>query len=222
MSTTQNFFAPGRLAVEWGLLARLSLRVHDSLRSKTLSRSNVSDHKERLLQAAVKIIAESGIERLTATKLANRVGLRRTVVHYHFGTMDELLAAIIRRSYARIRVDIQSRFHASTLGEDIWNQFTIAIPTAEAVRARALDSKVVGEAYREATENLSAVLADMLRDAYHEKGITPETPTDVMANALVMTAQFVGSSRALGSTAGIDGLEKFVKSLFAITARTGP
>jgi hypothetical protein len=136
--------------------------------------------------------------------------------------MDELLAAIIRRSYARISADIQTRFQLSTLGEDIWDQYTIAMPTAEAFRARALASKVVGEAYREVTENLIALLADMLSAAYRENGMTPETPTDVMAQTLVMAAQFVGSSRMLGSSIGADGVEKFVKSLFAITSKTGP
>lgn len=183
-----------------------------------LSGPDSSEYKERLLDAAVEIIAADGIEGLTATKLANRIGLRRTVVHYHFGTMDDLLAAIVRRSFAKIRKDIQSHFNSSTLGEDIWKQYTIAMPTAEAFRARSLASEVVGEAYREVVGDLNTLLSDMLQEAYRARCLTPEVPTNVMALILVMAAQFVGSNRFLGGISNIDAVEDFVKSLFAITA----
>lgn len=175
-------------------------------------------YKERLLDAAAKIIATDGFEGLTAGKLAARVGLRRTVIHYHFGTMDDLLAALITRSFAKARKDIQARFSSATLGADIWNQYTISMATAEAFRARAMASKVVGEAYHAAIEELNALLSSMLQEAYRLRGIEPEIPTNAMALIILMAAQFVGSQRSLGSTDGIAEVEKYMKSLFAITA----
>lgn len=185
------------------------------------STSTPSEYKERLLTAAAEIIKTEGIENLTATRLANRVGLRRTVIHYHFGTMDDLLAAIIRRSFAAARDDIQSRFASASLGEDIWNTYTIAMPTAEAFRARALASKVVGEAYLEVMKELNELLSDKLQEAYRARGLTPEISTGVMASIIVMGAQFVGSGRFLGDTNDMDGVEKYIKSLFAITGGAG-
>ena len=160
--------------------------------------SGQSEYKERLLDAAGEIIAVNGLEGLTAGKLASHVGLRRTVVHYHFGTMDDLLAALVTRSSTNARQEVRNHFKPATLGEDIWNLYSVILPGAEAIRARAMASKVVGEAYR-------------------LRGIEPEIPTDVMARTILMSAQFVGSQRSLGGSSNIDEVEQFMRSLFAIT-----
>ncbi|KMS51677.1 hypothetical protein V474_03335 [Novosphingobium barchaimii LL02] len=176
-----------------------------------------SEYRERLLDAAAGIIAADGLEGLTAGKLARHVGLGRTVVHYHFGTMDHLLAALLRRSSAEIRKDIAARFDLSRLGADIWGEYTVSIPAAEAIRARALSSSVVADAYREVFEALQVMIADMLDEAHRLRSIEPEIPTGVMASIMLMSAQFVGTQRALGADVGLDAVESYMKSLFAIT-----
>jgi AcrR family transcriptional regulator len=176
-----------------------------------------SEYKDRLLDAAAEIIAVRGLEGLTAGKLAAHVGLKRTVVHYHFGTMDHLLAELVRRSFAEMRENIRKRFSISTIGEDIWELYSISMATAEAFRARALASRVVGEAYREVGEDLNAMLSEMLREAYVRRRSEPEVPTEVMAQVILMSAQFVGSQRSLGAP-GIDAVERYMKSLFAVTS----
>jgi len=177
-----------------------------------------SEYRDRLLDAAAEIIAAHGIEGLTAGKLATHVGLKRTVVHYHFGTMDHLLAALLRRSSAEIRKSIARRFNLATLGRDIWAEYTVSIPAAEGIRARALVSQVVGEAYRESLEDLRVLISGMLQQSYRLRGIEPEIPTDVMALVILMSAQFVGAQRVLGSSDSIAALESYMKSLFAVTA----
>jgi AcrR family transcriptional regulator len=179
--------------------------------------SGQSEYKKRLLDAAGEIIAANGLEGLTAGKLASYVGLRRTVVHYHFGTMDDLLAALVTRSSANARQEVRNRFKPATLGEDIWNLYSVILPGAEAIRARAMASSVVGEAYHTASEELIAMLSGMLLEAYRLRGIEPEIPTDVMARTILMSAQFVGSQRSLGPSSDIDAVEHFMRSLFAIT-----
>ncbi len=185
-------------------------------RSVPATPDDQSEYKDRLLDAAAEIIAAGGLEGLTAGKLAAHVGLKRTVVHYHFGTMDHLLAALVRRSFAEMRENIRKRFSISTIGKDIWEQYSISMATAEAFRARALASSVVGEAYREVGEDLNAMLSEMLQEAYIRRGAQPEVPTEVMAQVILMSAQFVGSQRSLG-TPGIEAVERYLKALFAVT-----
>ena len=105
--------------------------------------SGQSEYKERLLDAAGEIIAANGLEGLTAGKLASHVGLRRTVVHYHFGTMDDLLAALVTRSSANARKEVRNHFKPATLGEDIWNLYSVILPGAEAIRAGSADVPTV-------------------------------------------------------------------------------
>lgn len=186
-------------------------------RKVSLSNLEQSEYKERMLDAAVEIIAAKGLEGLTAGKLASHIGLRRTVVHYHFGTMDDLLAALVTRSSANARKEVRNQFKPATLGEDIWNLYSVILPGAEAIRARAMASKVVGQAYQAASEELIALLSGMLLEAYRLRGIEPEIQTNIMARTILMAAQFVGSQRSLGGSSNIDEVEQFMRSQFAIT-----
>ena len=49
-----------------------------------------------LIEAAARIIREEGYAALSARTLAERVGLKRQIVHYYFGTIEDLLLAVVR------------------------------------------------------------------------------------------------------------------------------
>ncbi|WP_408589174.1 TetR/AcrR family transcriptional regulator [Novosphingobium sp.] len=181
--------------------------------------SEQSEYKERLLNAASELIDAQGLEGLTAGKLASHVGLRRTVVHYHFGTMDHLLAALIRRSSAQMRRDVLDRLSPATIGEDLWVIYRRTLHATEAFRARALVSEVVGMAYREAVDDFVSAISALLEAGYRQRGLIPEIPPQTMAMVLLMAAQFAGVERALGRSDEIDDLEAYIKSLFAISGR---
>lgn len=177
-----------------------------------------SEYRDRLIEAAGEIIASDGLEGLTAGKLASHVGLRRTVVHYHFGTMDHLLAALIRQSFAATRDKTLARLELSSLGQALWDNYSVNMPAADAIRARALANPVVGEAYREVFEALKQRVSELLDEAHRVRGIVPEIPTADMAAVIMMSAQFVGAQRTLRSSTMIAPVEAYLKSLFAITA----
>lgn len=52
--------------------------------------------KALLIEAAAQIINEDGYAALSARTLAEKVGLKRQIVHYYFRTMEELLLAVVR------------------------------------------------------------------------------------------------------------------------------
>lgn len=49
--------------------------------------------RERILQAAIELIAEVGGDRLRSRAVAERAGVNQALVHYHFGSMAALLHA---------------------------------------------------------------------------------------------------------------------------------
>jgi len=55
---------------------------------------------------------------------------------------ERLLAALVRRPFGAMRRDIPERFKPSTVGNDIREQYTISMATAEAISARAVASPV--------------------------------------------------------------------------------
>jgi AcrR family transcriptional regulator len=57
--------------------------------------------RAQLIQGAVQILRDEGASAVTAGRLAERVGLRRHIVHCYFGTLDELFVAVMRDEGAR-------------------------------------------------------------------------------------------------------------------------
>ena len=49
-----------------------------------------SKTRAQLLLAAAQILCDAGARAVTARRLAEQVGLGRHIVHYYFGTIDEL------------------------------------------------------------------------------------------------------------------------------------
>lgn len=57
--------------------------------------------RERLLHAALRLLASDGPEALQARKLAAEVGASTMAVYTHFGGMPELVEAIVREGFVR-------------------------------------------------------------------------------------------------------------------------
>ncbi len=53
---------------------------------------------QQLIEAAVRLISEKGVEALSVAAVAREVGINRTTVYYHFDNRDALLAAVKRWS----------------------------------------------------------------------------------------------------------------------------
>ncbi|MET8039555.1 TetR/AcrR family transcriptional regulator [Micromonospora sp. NPDC005215] len=60
----------------------------------------MSDTKQRLLDGTIAAIREHGIAGVSARTIAAAAGVNQALVFYHFGTVDDLLAAACRASTA--------------------------------------------------------------------------------------------------------------------------
>src|SRR5580693_6739527 len=54
--------------------------------------------REAILAAAETIMTEEGYAAVTSRRVAEKAGLKSQLVHYYFGTMDELFVAVYERS----------------------------------------------------------------------------------------------------------------------------
>ena len=60
-----------------------------------------------LVEAAEELIRDEGYPAITARNLAEKVNLKRQIVHYYFHTMDDVFIAVIRRNAERLRERLQ-------------------------------------------------------------------------------------------------------------------
>jgi AcrR family transcriptional regulator len=65
-----------------------------------------SDVKERLVEAAVRLLADSGPEALQARKIAAEAGTSTMAVYTHFGGMAALLDAVASEGFRRLSADL--------------------------------------------------------------------------------------------------------------------
>jgi AcrR family transcriptional regulator len=62
--------------------------------------ARVAESAERLLQAALSLIAEQGFERTTAAQIGERAGLSREMVRVRYGSKEALLEKLLLNPYA--------------------------------------------------------------------------------------------------------------------------
>lgn len=74
------------------------MRGPDEVREK---RANGEASQERILLAATEIAGERGYHGTTVSLVSERSGLPASSIYWHFANKDELLAAVIERSYER-------------------------------------------------------------------------------------------------------------------------
>ena len=59
--------------------------------------------RSALMDAAELLIREGGYPSVTARNLADKINLKRQIVHYYFHSMDDLFIAVIRRGADKAR-----------------------------------------------------------------------------------------------------------------------
>jgi AcrR family transcriptional regulator len=74
---------------------------HRSLRRTRRSRANGEQSRERILDAATEVATERGYDGTTISLVSKKSGLPPTSIYWHFTDKDDLIAAVIERSFAR-------------------------------------------------------------------------------------------------------------------------
>ena len=62
--------------------------------------------RAELIDAAEQLIREEGYPAVTSRTLADKVGLKRQIVHYYFKSMDEVFIAVVRRAAEQMRQEV--------------------------------------------------------------------------------------------------------------------
>ena len=65
--------------------------------------------REQIAEAALSLVADQGLRRLSVAAVARRVGLVPSGIYRHFKSKDEILAAVLDRIEARLLANVQRR-----------------------------------------------------------------------------------------------------------------
>ncbi|OZC51554.1 TetR family transcriptional regulator [Rhodococcoides fascians A21d2] len=79
--------------------------------------------REQLIECAVDVIAEAGVEKASFVRIAERAGISRGVISYHFGSREELLDGVVRLVYALGEAEVGPLVRAAGSSREALLQF---------------------------------------------------------------------------------------------------
>lgn len=189
----------------------------------------MSDRRTVILEAAIRVIAQSGVRGLRVEKLAAEAGISTALIYYHFGSRDGL----IRRTLEHVN-DRAARYTAPAListdpRTQIEQMLLLEIQGTPAVRensiawgelrASAVFHDDLREQLRDATQEWSADLEKLITAA--QDGGMADPTIDPSDAAERLTALVEGlSERWLSGSISLERAQHLLAG--AITAELGP
>jgi len=73
-----------------------------------------------LIEAAEQLIREEGYPSVTARNLADKISLKRQIVHYYFHSMDDVFIAVIRRGADNFRPRLEAALKSNEPLRTLW------------------------------------------------------------------------------------------------------
>ena len=167
-----------------------------------------------LVEAAEQLIREEGYPAVTARTLADKVNLKRQIVHYYFHTMDDVFIAVIRQNAEKLRAQLEEAARSAeplralqTLNQDP-EQAILAMELAALAKRRPAVRAEVGRAAKEARELQTRVMSEHLK----QRGITPGMQPIVATILLTSLAQVLAMETAIDISSGHTETLEFVDS----------
>ena len=164
-------------------------------KDKLLKRSAKADSRQRLIDAAVEVIATKGESALRLTEVAEMAGLKQPSIHYMFPTREDLVVAALRERYRRsvleaiVSYDVlvatattrEEFMRASSLGlrfamdeaRKVARSTRIALFVKAETNAELL--REINDASFEANKRLAAVIENAQRHGWVRDDVSPLT-----------------------------------------------
>jgi AcrR family transcriptional regulator len=171
---------------------------------------------EAILDAAERLLIEVGHAGITTRRLASEAGLNQGLVHYYFGSLDEVLLQALKRFTTRLIERQRSMYQADVPFIEKWRR---AMEYLEQDLAAGypkiwLELQALGWNRPEIRERIARVgaewrevLADAFEKAADEYGLAPrEFPSEALVSLVMTFNQGIELERLSGLSKGHDEL----------------
>ena len=177
-----------------------------------------------LVKAAARLVRDEGCSAVTARRLAEEVGLKRQIVHYYFGTIEDLLIAVIRTGVARIHERLQRALDSAEPDEPlrvIWEMGSTVTATIFEFSALAIRREPIRVEIKRYMEQYREIQSRALQRHLQLRGIEPTVPPVVTAIVIDSIAHTLAVERAIGVTEGHAKVRAIVEEWLQAFAKVG-
>lgn len=182
-------------------------------KKRYVERPNV---REVLLDAAEALIREEGYAAATARAIASRVGMKHQAVFYYFGSQDELLLAVLKRSMEAHKACLKEALESENPIREMWNlakdtdhtklglEFMALANHNEAIRAEIASN----------ARQLRKLEAKAIESYLEKRGIEPRLSPQVVSILTHALARLLVQEASLGIRVGHKEIEALVDFSF--------
>ncbi len=166
-----------------------------------------SEIRAQLIQVAVQILRDEGASAVTARRLAEQVGLGRHIVHYYFGTIDELFVAMMRDEGARSEEWLKEAAKTGDAIDLLWEISRQSASVILELTNLAIRHPSIAREYKIYTERFRHSMSEILGIYARSRGIILPTSTTATALLLQSLAYTIASEASLNLSFGHDEAE---------------
>jgi TetR/AcrR family transcriptional regulator len=161
-----------------------------------------SEIRAQLIDAAEQIIREEGSTALTARRLAEKVDLKRQIVHYYFGTIDDVYHAVMRRSAERTRARLKEALASDEPLQVMSREGHVETTTSLEFIARATRDERTRAEIKSHIEEFRGLLALALTKELEQRGLKPTISPTVVTIVMMSISEALALESVFGVTDG--------------------
>lgn len=155
-----------------------------------------------LIRAAVQTLQDEGADAVTARRLADQVGLGRHIVHYYFGTIEEVFVAVMRDEGTRSEDLLREAAKTGDAVDLLWGNIRQSAAIILELMKLAKRHPSIAAEYKIYTERFREAMSGILEVYARSRGITLPTSTAATALVIQSMATMIAIEASLGLTMG--------------------
>jgi AcrR family transcriptional regulator len=170
-----------------------------------------------LLDAAERLLVEVGHAGITTRRLAEEAGMNHGLVHYYFGSIENLLVRVLERFTAELTARQRAMYAAADVPFiEKWRQAMLYLVSEDVayekiwleLQALAWNRPELRKPLARVNDEWRAVLTEALAEPRERYGI--EMPLDALVSLVMTFNEGVILERLSGITTGHDGLLEWI------------
>jgi AcrR family transcriptional regulator len=164
--------------------------------------------EENLLDAAERLLVDVGYAGITTRRLATEAGVNHGLVHYYFGSIENLLVRVLERFTARLTARQRAMYAADVPFIEKWRQAMRYLVSEDVeyekiwleLQALAWNRPELHERLSHINEEWRTVLLEAFEEPHREYGIP--MPLDALVSLVVTFNEGIIVERLSGITTG--------------------
>lgn len=195
-------------------------------RSEEQNRLARETAKENILQAAIEVFVERGVSGASIAEITKRAGVAQGLMNYHFGTKEQLIAAVIDRwfdtvlGFAQIDGTPDEMLAAIIDGALLATAYAVPLQRVVlAIQQQPATHRLFAES-EERHADAATAAEDAVRDVFRARGASDPALEEIMLRS-TLEGVFVKYS-VFGDTYPLDDARRWVHRLYGLPDPVDP